>query len=95
MDAEILAAVAAEAPGTQLEAGESLDAGVELAPVLVRCTLAKSLADARRQLEQHGIAVNGAKVDADRRLGPGDLLQGRWILLRKGKRDWAVVDASG
>jgi tyrosyl-tRNA synthetase len=90
--AAVLEAVAREVPGTALAAGESLETGIELAPVLVRTGLVGSLSDARRQLDQQGIAVNGAKVGADRRLGPADVLHGRWILLRKGKRDWAAVD---
>jgi tyrosyl-tRNA synthetase len=89
--AAALTAVAAEVPGTALEAGEDLAAGVDLVPILVRTGLAASLGDARRQLAQQGIAVNGEKAAPDRRLGPEDVLHGRWVLLRKGKRDWAVV----
>jgi tyrosyl-tRNA synthetase len=92
---DALAAVAAEVPSTSLEASESLEAGVDLVPVLVRSGLAASQSDARRQLEQRGISVNGDKADPERRLGTDDLLHGRWVLLRKGKRDWAVLDAPG
>jgi tyrosyl-tRNA synthetase len=90
--AAALAAVAREVPCTALEAGESLPEGVALAPVLVRTGLASSLSDARRQLGAGAVAVNGAKVPADRALGPDDVLRGAWIVLRKGKRDWAVVE---
>jgi tyrosyl-tRNA synthetase len=55
--------------------------------------LATSQSDARRQLEQGGLAVNAAKVAPGRQLGPDDLLHGRWVLLRKGKKGWAVLDA--
>jgi tyrosyl-tRNA synthetase len=89
--AAALAAVAREVPSTGLEAGEALAEGVALAPVLVRTGLASSLSDARRQLGGGGVAVNGTKVPADRVLGPEDVLQGAWIVLRKGRRDWAVV----
>lgn len=87
-----LATVAAEVQGTSLEAGESLADGVDLVPVLVRSGLASSQSEGRRQLDQRGIAVNGDKVDPVRRLGPEDLLGGRYILLRRGKKDWAVLD---
>jgi tyrosyl-tRNA synthetase len=90
--AAVLAAVAAEVPTAALEPGEAIDTGVELAPVLVRSGLVSSLGEARRQLEQQGISVNGTKAEPGRRLGTDDLLQGRWVLLRKGKRDWAVLD---
>jgi tyrosyl-tRNA synthetase len=60
--------------------------------VLVRAGLASSQSDARRQLDQRGIAVNGEKAEVGRQLTTDDLLAGRWVLLRKGKRDWAVLD---
>ncbi|MFZ6002690.1 MAG: tyrosine--tRNA ligase [Actinomycetota bacterium] len=90
-----LEAVAAEVPCAALQDGERLADGVEIAPILVRTALASSLSDARRQLEQRGIAVNGAKIEPDRRLTSDDLLHGRWVLLRRGKRDWAALDAAG
>jgi len=88
-----LAAVAAEVPRAELAASERLADGVDLVGVLVRAGLAGSQSDARRQLEQRGIAVNGAKAEPGRQLTSDDLLAGRWVLLRRGKRDWAVLDA--
>ncbi len=88
-----LAAVASEVSTAGLEPGESLSEGVDLSAILVRVGLAASLGEARRQLQQNGISVNGVKVEPARLLGAEDLLQGRWVLLRKGKRDWAVLDA--
>jgi tyrosyl-tRNA synthetase len=93
--AAALAAVAGEVATTALEPQESLSDGVPLAPLLVRTGLASSLGDARRQLDQRAVSVNGEKADPARTLRPEDLLHGRWALLRKGKRDWAVVDAGG
>jgi tyrosyl-tRNA synthetase len=90
--AAALAAVAAEVPATTLTAGEVLADGIDLPPVLLRTGLASSQGDARRQLEQGGLAVNGEKVAPGRRLGHDDVLAGRWVLLRKGKKGWAVLD---
>ena len=89
-----LAAVAAEVPVTGLEAAESLVTGVALGVVLARTGLASSLSDARRQVAQGGVSVNGERVDADRELTDADLLHGRWVLLRRGKRDWAALDVA-
>jgi len=91
--AAALTAVAAEVPSTTLATGERLADGVDLVPVLVRAALASSQGDARRQLEQRGLSVNGEKAHPGRRIGPDDLLHGRWVLLRKGKKGWAVLDA--
>ncbi len=81
-------------PQTALEAGESLSEGVDLVAVLVRSGLAASNGEARRQLEQRGISVNGAKAEPGRMLGIDDVLHGRWVLVRKGKRDWAMLDGA-
>lgn len=92
--AAALEAVAAEVPVVRLEASESLEGGVELVPLLVRSGLASSQGDARRTLEQRGVSVNGVKAEPGRSLGAADLLAGRWVLLRKGKRDWAALDTA-
>ena len=90
---DALAVVAAEVPTTTLEAGESLEAGVDLVPVLLRAGLASSQSDARRQLDQQGISVNGVKAASGQTLGRVDLVHDRWVLLRKGKKGWAILDA--
>jgi hypothetical protein len=41
------------------------------------------------------VSVNGEKAPSDRRLGADDVLHGRWVLLRKGKKGWAVLDLQG
>ena len=91
---EALAAVATEVGGTELKPGERLNEGVDLAAILVRAGLASSLGDARRAIDQRGISVNGVKAEPGRMLTSDDLLHGRWLLLRKGKRDWAALDAA-
>ncbi len=92
--ADALAAVAAEVPRTALLGDESLVAGVDIVPLLERSGLASSLGDARRQLDQGGVSINGLKAHPGRTLAPEDLLHGRWVLLRKGKKGWAIVDAA-
>jgi hypothetical protein len=39
--------------------------------------------------------VNGEKAAEGRTLGAADLLHGRWIVLRKGKRTHHLLDAGG
>ena len=90
--AAALAAVAREVAVTTLEPDEDLAEGIALAPVLRRTGLASSLGDARRQIEQGGVSVNGHKAGPDATFGAADALHDRWVLVRKGKRGWAVVD---
>ena len=84
--------MAREVAVAQLDAGDDLEAGVALGPVLQRTGLASSQSDARRQLEQGGVSVNGEKASVDRRIEATDALHDRWVLLRKGKKGWAILD---
>jgi tyrosyl-tRNA synthetase len=69
-------------------------AGVTLAAVLAATPLASSLSDARRTISQGAASVNGEVVREDRPLTEADLLYNRWLLLRKGKRNYHLLDAA-
>jgi len=69
-------------------------AGVTLAAALAATPLASSLSDARRTITQGAASVNGTAVPEDRPLTADDLLYGRWLLLRKGKRNYHLLDAA-
>jgi tyrosyl-tRNA synthetase len=69
-------------------------AGVTLAAALAATPLASSLSDARRTISQGAASVNGTAVPKDRPLTEADLLYGRWLLLRKGKRNYHLLDAA-
>jgi tyrosyl-tRNA synthetase len=69
-------------------------AGVTLAAALGATPLASSLSDARRTISQGAASVNGEVVREDRPLTEGDLLYNRWLLLRKGKRNYHLLDAA-
>ena len=66
-------------------------AGVTLAAALAATPLASSLSDARRTIDQGAASVNGEVVPADRPLTEADLLYDRWLLLRKGKRNYHLL----
>ncbi len=65
----------------------------DLAALLHRSGLAASTSAARRAISEGGAYVNNARVE-DLRWVPGqaDLLHGRWLVLRRGKRAVAGVD---
>jgi tyrosyl-tRNA synthetase len=69
-------------------------AGVTLAAALAATPLASSLSDARRTISQGAASVNGDVVPQDRPLDAADLLHQRWLLLRKGKRNYHLLDAA-
>jgi tyrosyl-tRNA synthetase len=57
--------------------------------------LFKSRGEARRALEQGGVYLNGERLSADRRpVVSGELLHGRFLLVRKGARSYGLVRVS-
>jgi tyrosyl-tRNA synthetase len=87
--------VAAEVPTASLASDEDLAAGVDLVPLLVEAGLASSRGDARRSLEQGAISVNGDRAEPGRLIGGGDVLHGGYVVLRKGKKSYAVLVRDG
>jgi len=91
-----LAAGLGEAPRTPLGRGELEGVGLELATALVRCGLAPSKGQARTAIQQGAISVNHEVVREDSRaLRSADLLAGRFIVLRRGKKTYALLDVAG
>ena len=83
--------VRAEVPSTIVDAG-ALD---DLVGLLVRTGLASSNGDARRGINQRGFRINGRQVSADQTsLADEKLLLSRYVLLRKGKSSYHVVEIS-
>jgi tyrosyl-tRNA synthetase len=66
--------------------------GMPLIDAVVASGLASSKGAARRDIEGGGVYVNNIKQgDIARNLGVADALFGRYLLLRKGKRSYAVL----
>ena len=87
LDAEVLAAALSELP--QAEVGDAMPT---IGDLLVATGLADSRTAARRTVADGGAYLNNRRV-ADPELVPAetDLLHGRWLLLRRGKRSLAAV----
>ncbi|MGH7996575.1 MAG: tyrosine--tRNA ligase [Opitutaceae bacterium] len=67
--------------------------GAPLLDALVHAALAPSKGQARKDIEGGGIYLNNERMmEAARRVTSSDLQFGRYILLRKGKRTYAVLD---
>jgi tyrosyl-tRNA synthetase len=90
---DALATVAREVPTAPLPGADVLAAGAELAGLLVDVGLATSKGDARRSIEQGAVSVNGRRVGSDTTVGRDDVLHGRYVLLRKGKKTYGLLVA--
>ena len=53
--------------------------------------LTRSRGEARRQLQQGGIALNGRKANPETTVGPDDLLAGHYLWLRRGRKTDVIV----
>jgi tyrosyl-tRNA synthetase len=81
----------ADAP-TWVISGAQLEGGTDLEEVLIRTGLASSRTNARHHLASGAVRVNGRVVKDNRPLQPADALHGRFVLLRRGKKSYAVLD---
>lgn len=89
LDSSTLDAAMAEVPtGTARLADEPT-----IVDLLVSSGLADSRGAARRVVKEGGAYVNNAKIaDEEWRPGSSDLLHGRWLVVRRGKRSTAGVE---
>jgi tyrosyl-tRNA synthetase len=72
--------------------GSALDTQQVLDAITGEGRVIKSKAEGRRLLQQGGLYLNGERMTAERRvLGDGDLLPGGHLLLRKGAREYALI----
>jgi tyrosyl-tRNA synthetase len=91
----LFADVAAEIPNSPIERAKLDGAGTALVELLVASGLCPSKGQARRDVEGGGIYLNNVRTaEASRAVTTADLLFGRYLLLRKGKRSYSLLDAS-
>jgi len=86
--------IVGEVPSKEIEKAKLDGAGVPLIELLTHSGLCPSKGQARKDLEGGGIYLNNIREASVARTVAGtDLLFGRHILLRKGKRNYVVVTA--
>jgi tyrosyl-tRNA synthetase len=92
LDESTLAAALREASVAELKPG-----GPDtITDLLVASGLSKSKGEARRTIGEGGAYVNNARIDTEDWVPqPSDFLYGRWLVLRRGKRNIAGVERVG
>ena len=87
-----IADVFSDIPSSQVDAPDLEGEGVSLADLLVSCDLASSKGDARRSIEGGGVYVNSERVDdTAASVTSAQAIEGRFVLLRKGKKNYHLV----
>ena len=83
-----------EVPTKEIEKSKLGGAGLPLAELLVHSGLCSSKGQARKDIEGGGVNVNNVREsNFQRAVTTNDLLFGRHVLLRKGKKNYVVVTA--
>jgi tyrosyl-tRNA synthetase len=95
IDARTLDAALREAPHVRVEAAPGT-ALPSVADLLAETGLVQSRSAARRTIEEGGAYLNNERVTGvDAVPVSGDLLHGRWLVLRRGRRSMAGVEVAG
>ena len=95
LDLDQLHDAMADVPTATVARAELAGDGIDVVDLVAATGLADSKSKARQFVKDGAISVNGAKVAADARVGSADLLHDAVVLLRRGKRQWAVVRIDG
>ena len=86
--------VAGEVPTCELSTDRFGGEGLWLPELLHEAGLAQSRGQARKDVKGGGVYVNGKRIDDEQhKLTTSDLMFGKYVLLRRGKRNYAVVTA--
>jgi tyrosyl-tRNA synthetase len=89
VDEPTLEAALESAPGVEIGRGEEIP---NLAGLLVKGDVAKSMSEARRLVAEGGVYVNNRRVaDPHLRLAAADFLFGTLLVLRRGKKNYSVI----
>jgi tyrosyl-tRNA synthetase len=90
LDLQTLTSALAQLPKTQIQKNQPIPTWVDL---ITACGVVDSKSAARRIVKEGGAYINNRKVESeDFTPAKTDLLHGRFLLLRKGKRDLAAVE---
>ena len=88
--------VVGEVPTKDFEKSRLAGNGASAIDLLVHAGLCPSKGQARKDIESGGISINSVRVtDFAKSIGTSDLLFGQYLLLRKGKRTYAVLKVVG
>jgi tyrosyl-tRNA synthetase len=86
--------IVGEVPTKELSQNQLSGAGMPLVEALVHSGLSLSKGQARKDIEGGGVYLNNTREpNSQRGITPNDLLFGKHLLLRKGKRNYVVLTA--
>ena len=92
MSEDVFECIIGEVPTKEIEKAKLGGAGIPLVELLVHSGLCPSKGQARKDIEGGGVNINNVReASATRAVTTNDLLFGKHVLLRKGKKNYVVV----
>jgi tyrosyl-tRNA synthetase len=92
LDEATLLMVFEDAPSSEVSRDRLVAGGIDLVEVIADAGLVTSRSQARTTIDQGGLYVNNRRVDAaSARISAADLLVDRYVLLRRGRRDFHLL----
>ena len=82
---------AAQMPTTELADDDFTDGSIDILTMLVKSGLVPSKSEARRAVQQGGVAVDGEKIAEITAAFDKDALSGDGVVLKKGKKNFRKV----
>lgn len=96
LSAAEIADIFADVPSTRLGKDQFSGAGLNIVDLLVSSGMMKSKGEARRAISEGGVYLNNHRVgESERQVTLNDLLEGRFLVLRRGKKTYFLVEVFG
>ena len=78
-------------PTTEIEEADLVDGVIDIMSLLVKAELAPTKSEARRNVQQGGVTVNGEKVEDIKTTFTKEDLSGEGIVIKRGKKKFKKV----
>lgn len=78
-------------PTAEITAEDLAEGGIDILTLLLKSGLVPSKSEARRAVQQGGVAVDGDKVTDIQKVFTSDAFTGEGMILKKGKKNFRKV----
>jgi tyrosyl-tRNA synthetase len=96
LDAADIADIFADVPSSEVSKADLEGEGLSVVDLLASTGLASSKGDARRSIHGGGVYLNNQRVsDQEQRVGVSQSIEGQFLVLRKGRRQYHLVRILG
>lgn len=94
LSAADIADIFSEVPASDMPADRFGNEGMNVVDVLVESGFLKSKGEARRGIQEGGVYINNRRVtDSAMNISISDFIEGKYLVLRRGKKNYAMVKA--